>query len=94
MKHHSPYNQSDLAIALRYDGENAPTVVAKGSGDTAAQIRQLAHEHDVPLHEDPNLVQVLSMVNLGEEIPQELYVAVAKVIAFAYYLSGKANPNK
>ena len=82
-------NTADLAVALHYDGNQAPRVTAKGSGAVAEQIIAIAREHDIPLHADPGLVQLLSNVPLGEEIPRELYLAVAEVIAFAYLLSGK-----
>lgn len=81
-----------LAVALRYSGEGAPRVTAKGAGDTAEAIMRLAREHDVPLDEDPNLALALSQVPLGEEIPQALYAAVAEVLAFAYLVSGRVPP--
>jgi flagellar biosynthesis protein len=80
---------SDIAIALHYDGSNAPTVTAKGRDQLARRIMQVAQEHGVPLHEDEYLVQFLSTIELGDEIPENLYRAVAEVIAFAYYLSGR-----
>ncbi len=80
---------SDIAVALHYDGSNAPTVTAKGRDQLARRIMQVAQEHGVPLHEDEYLVQVLSTIELGDEIPENLYRAVAEVIAFAYYLSGR-----
>ena len=82
----------NLAVALHYDGKQAPRVTATGKGKIAERIIDKAREHNVPLHTDPALVQVLSRVPLGTEIPRELYVAVAEVIAFAYYLSGKKAP--
>jgi flagellar biosynthesis protein len=80
---------SDIAVALHYDGSNAPTVTAKGRDQLARRIMQVAQEHGVPLHEDEYLVQFLSTIELGDEIPENLYRAVAEVIAFAYYLSGR-----
>lgn len=79
------------AIALAYDGKTAPRVTAKGQGYVAEKILALAHEHDVPLYADAALVQLLARVELGEQIPAGLYVAVAEVIAFAYRLSGGRN---
>jgi len=76
-------------VALMYDGENAPTVTAKGSGHVAEEILRIAHENSIPLHEDADLAQLLSRLELGDEIPQALYVTVAQVIAFAYIISGK-----
>jgi len=83
-------NPPDLAIALDYDGKTAPRVTATGKGGLAERIIGLAKEHGVPLHADPALAGALAEVPLGGEIPRELYLAVAEVIAFAYYLSGKA----
>ena len=82
------YN-ADIAVALQYDGENAPKVTAKGEGFTAQQILAIAEKHGVPLQNEPELARVLAQVPLGDEIPQELYIAVAEVIAFAYFISGK-----
>ena len=75
-----------LAIALRWEGRGAPRVIAKGQGEVAQRILALAAAHDVPLREDPALVEILSHVELGREIPAPLYQAVAAVIAFAYSL--------
>lgn len=76
------------AIALTYKPGhyNSPTVVAKGKGKIAENILARAHEHDVPIHEDPNLVQLLGQLDLNESIPEELYQAVAEVFAFIYRL--------
>ncbi len=81
----------NFAVALKYDHEkdNAPTVTAKGARLTADQILKIAEEHNIPLYKDPELVQMLAKIPLGDEIPQELYLAVAEVIAFAYGLSNK-----
>jgi len=81
--------ESSLAVALKYDGENAPKVTAKGSDELAQQIIALAREHNVPLTENKELVTLLSNLELGEEIPEMLYLAVAEIIAFAYMLKGK-----
>lgn len=77
-----------LAVSLYYDGHNTPNITAKGRGDLAERILALAREHGVPLREDPGLAAALSQLPLGEEIPETLYIAVAEVLAFAYYLSG------
>jgi flagellar biosynthesis protein len=78
-----------LAVALQYDGSSAPRVTAKGRDKLAEQIVELARRHGIPLQENEPLAAVLSRVELGEEIPESLYLAVAQVIAFAYQLSGK-----
>ncbi|NLG77146.1 MAG: type III secretion protein [Xanthomonadaceae bacterium] len=78
-----------LAVALHYSGRGAPRVVAKGGGDIAERIIETAREHNVPLQEDAPLAAALSRLDLGREIPRELYVAVAHVLAFAWTVTGK-----
>jgi flagellar biosynthesis protein len=80
------------AVALKYEKEKdaAPRVVAKGRGSVAEKIIETARVHNVPLHEDKNLVEVLEALDLETEIPPELYRAVAEVLAFIYRLNGKA----
>lgn len=75
------------AAALHYShGTAAPTLVAKGQGFIADKILATAQQHGVPIHQDPALVDALSRLNLGEQIPTELFSAVATVIAFIYRL--------
>ncbi|VUD48129.1 Flagellar biosynthetic protein FlhB [Thalassocella blandensis] len=74
------------AVALFYDGQEAPTITAKGDGLDADEIIRIAMENDVPLCDNPPLVELLSHMELGDSIPQELYVAVAHIIAFAYQM--------
>lgn len=81
--------RTPLAVALHYNGRGAPRVVAKGGGHVATRIIETAREHNVPLEEDAALAQVLAKVDLGREIPRELYVAVANVLAFAWMVAGK-----
>lgn len=78
------------AVALKYNAEEsqAPTIAAKGQGEIAERIIALAEQHEVPLYEDPDLVEVLSAIDLGREIPEELYKAVAEVLAFIYRMNG------
>lgn len=87
------YHTSDIAVALKYDGKNAPKITAKGSCFTAEQILSLAEQHGIPLQTEPELVKILAQIPLGDEIPNELYTAVAEVLAFAYFLSGKTPDN-
>lgn len=85
-------NPTHLSIAIQYDNKAmaAPVVVAKGEGFIALKIREIAKEHDVPIVEDKALARALfSQVEVGEEIPEEFYRAVAEVLAFVYRLSGK-----
>lgn len=88
-KHDTP----PQAVALFYDGETTPRVTARGSGALAEEIIRIAREHGVPLHEDRDLLVLLSQLELGDEIPRQLYLAVAEVIAFAYMLRGKVPDN-
>ena len=78
-----------IAVALEYDGETAPKVTAKGMNDIADKIIEVAAEHGIPLQQNDGLIEVLSEMNLGDEIPENLYRAIAEVIAFAYILTGK-----
>lgn len=78
------------AVALVYDGETAPTLTAKGDADVAEQIIALAMEYEVPIYQNADLVQVLARMELGDQIPVELYRTIAEIIAFAWHLKGKA----
>ena len=79
-------NPTHYAVALRYDGEHtAPEVVAKGKDLVAMQIRRIAEENDVPIVKEPPLARALhSSTEIGQIIPEELYAAVARVLAFVY----------
>ena len=77
------------AIALFYDGINAPNISASGEGDIAEQIIELARLHNVPLFENAPLLNLLAEIGVGEEIPETLYLCIAQVIAFAYKIQGK-----
>lgn len=77
------------AAALYYDGERAPVVSAAGSGDIAEQIIAIAREHNVPLFENAELLRLLAGIDVGDEIPESLYLCIAQVIAFAYKIQGK-----
>jgi flagellar biosynthesis protein len=77
------------AVALFYDGQNAPAVTATGSGELAEQIIELARQHGIPLFENETLLTLLLDIGLGEEIPETLYLCIAQVIAFAYKIQGK-----
>jgi len=82
-------NPTHYAIALRYDvgGNGAPRLVAKGADLVAAQIRELAREHKVPILEQPPLARALFYsTKIGAEVPRELYTVVAQVLAYVYQL--------
>jgi flagellar biosynthesis protein len=79
------------ATALQYDPEmgGAPRVVASGQRKIAENILSEARKHNIPIHEDTALTAALASVNLGQEIPPELYMVVAEVLAYIYRVSGK-----
>lgn len=80
---------SKKAVAMHYDGSNAPVVSAAGSGELAQQIIELARQHGIPLFENAALLDMLTEIGIGEEIPETLYLCIAQVIAFAYKIQGK-----
>ncbi|MGZ0781928.1 flagellar biosynthesis protein FlhB [Pseudomonas sp. TKO26] len=86
MKHSPPPRQ---AIALKYDGQQAPTLTAKGDDELAEAILKIARDHEVPIYENAELVKLLARLELGESIPPELYRTIAEIIAFAWNLKGK-----
>ncbi len=86
-------NPVEIAVALKYDADRmeAPMVVAKGAGEIAKRIREIARKHGVPIVENRSLARMLyKMVEVGEEIPEALYKAVAEVLAYVYKQKGKA----
>lgn len=78
-----------FAIALEYDGKQSPQVTARGHDEIANQILQKAQEANVPIHLDKDLALVLDQIDIGEHIPEALYVVIAEILTFAYRLSGK-----
>ncbi len=86
----SEARKRQLAVALHYDRTGAPRVVAKGKGTLGEKIIEVARANNIPIEENEVLVGALSNVELGEEIPAELYKAVAEVLVFVLRLSGRA----
>ena len=80
------HRSKQRAVALRYEQREAaaPVVTASGQGAVAERILALAREHGVPIHADRELMEVLSKLELGDEIPPALYAVVAEVLAFVY----------
>jgi flagellar biosynthesis protein len=76
-----------LAVALQYDRTGAPRVVAKGKGPIGAKIIEVARAHDIPIEENELLAGALSNVEIGDEIPEDLYKAVAEVLVFVLRLT-------
>lgn len=85
-------NPTEFAVALKYDETmRAPRVIAKGQGHTAMRIRQLAIAAGVPILERKPLARALyKLVEVGQEIPEDLYATVAEILAYVYELTGKA----
>ena len=81
--------RNQLAVALHYDKSGAPRVVAKGRGSIGEKIIEIAKAHDIPIEENEVLAGALANVELGDEIPVELYKAVAEVLIFVLRLSGR-----
>jgi len=79
------------AVALKYDmkKDDAPSVVAKGKGETASNIIKLANDNDIPIKKDEDLVELLSQIDIDKEIPTGMYKAVAQIFSFIYDLSNK-----
>ena len=69
--------------------DNAPKVLASGAGEIANKIISLAKEHDIQIKEDPDLIEILSKVEVDQEIPPNLYKAVAEIFSFLYKITNK-----
>ncbi len=83
--------QRQRAVALSYDVDQmaAPAVSATGQGEIAERIIALAQENGVPIRKDPDMVELLAQLDVGQIIPPELYSVVAELLAFVYRLKGK-----
>ena len=94
-------NPTHFAVALKYEGASmsAPVVVAKGADHMAKRIREIAQEHGVPLFEAPPLARALfASTEIGDDIPEELYLSVAQVLTYIFQLdnfiaNGGLEPN-
>ena len=84
--------QIPLAVALHYEKPDAPRVVATGRGEIGQKIVEVARQHGVPIEETAGLAEALSEVEIGNEIPVELYRAVAEVLNFIIRTSGQLGP--
>ena len=83
-------NKNKKAVGLRYDGVGAPTVISRGFDKLAEEIIRQAKDAGVLVHEDPELANFLAKLEVGEQIPKEVYVIIAELIAFATWLNLKA----
>ncbi len=80
-------NKKAAALKYEYGKDNAPRLVAKGRGYLAEKIIEIAKQKGIPIHEDKELIEILSALDLYREIPPELYRAVAEILAFIYKVS-------
>lgn len=81
------------AVALRYRPEHhaAPVIVAKGKGLVAEKMMEKAREHGIPIQEDKSLVEVLSKLEIEQQIPEQLYQLVAEILSFVYRSDQRAS---
>lgn len=82
------------AIALKYDGTTAPKIAASGEDELAQAIIKLALANEVPVYENAELVSWLGQLDVGEEIPEQLYQIIAVILAFVYELEGRLPPER
>jgi len=87
-----PVTKMRKAVAMKYDPMNnaVPTLIAKGQGELAERILEKARENGVPIQEDQSLVEVLSKLDIDQEIPPELFAVVAEILSFVYRADRKA----
>lgn len=78
------------AVALKYNEakNNAPVITAKGLGSIAEKIIQIAKQNNIHIHKDADMIEVLSKLDIGQEIPEYLYKSIAEILAFVYKLNG------
>ena len=95
------YNYSNLgknqkAVALSYDKkkDDAPKVLASGKGVIAEKIIEIARDNNVPMHKDADLVEILSLLDINESIPIEVYSVVAKIFTYIYEQDKEKKLNK
>lgn len=78
--------KAENVVALRYheNEDNAPKLVAKGKGEVARKIKELAQKNGIPIYRDDDLVNLLSQIEIDREIPPELYSAIAEILSWIY----------
>ena len=86
--------KSPVAVALQYElgQDNAPRVVAGGRGTIAEQILQIAFAQGIKVREDPDLAELLSVIDVDSEIPTEAFAAVAEILIYVYRANGTSFP--
>ena len=86
-------NPTHISIAIHYDSKqmSAPRIIAKGTDHVAMKIREIAREHDIPIIENPPVARLLHKLDIGENIPEDLFKVVAEILAHVYSLKGKTH---
>jgi flagellar biosynthesis protein len=81
------------ALALKYQpkSDNAPRVTAKGKGKVAEKIIEIAKKNNIYIYNDPDLIEILSQLDINDEIPPDLYIVAAELLAFVYSLNSGKN---
>jgi flagellar biosynthesis protein len=86
-------DEKKKVVALKYDketGDKSPKIVAKGKGEVAQKILELAEQAGVPIRQDSDLVEILSKLEINSEIPPDTYVIVAEILAWVYKIKQKS----
>ncbi len=83
-------HEEDQALALFYDGGNAPVISDNKTGQAAQELIQHALELGIPIYENPELLLQLSELQIGQNVPPQLYQLIAEILAYAFYIQGKA----
>jgi len=81
-----PKTKKTVALKYNQNTDQAPRIIASGRGSIAEQIIKKAREENIPIREDKDVVQVLAELNIGDEIPKELYTVIAEILSFFYDL--------
>ncbi len=87
------FSDKDQALALFYDGGQAPVISDQRSGEAAQKLIEQALELGIPIYENPQLLEQLSELQMGQQVPPELYQLIAEILAFAFFIQGKAPAN-
>lgn len=96
MYHYSNFRKNQKAVALGYDEkkDDAPKVLASGKGLIAEKIIEIARDNNIPMHKDTDLVEILSLLEIDESIPIEVYSVVAKIFTYIYEQNKQKKLNK
>ena len=85
-------NPTHLSVAIKYDPDtmDSPKILAKGADHVAMRIREIARENEIPLVENPPVARLLHKLDLGASVPEEMFKAVAEILAHVYSLKNSA----